>query len=142
MSIIGEALEKKISNPDIKDKTYYIDNIHCKSFFGLKTNDYTFMELKSKINFFKKYIEDNYKDKKICFLIVDNSIEDIAFFIALMESNIKPIIIHKDKLIELYLSNTDIKYMEFDPNLTKSGLNHRLKRLIELAESEKNPDNK
>ena len=118
MSIIGEALEKKISNPDIKDKTYYIDNIHCESILGLKTNDYTFMELKSKINFFKKYIEDNYKDKKTCFLIVDNSIEDIAFFIALMESNIKPIIIHKDKLIELYLSNTDIKYMEFDPNLT------------------------
>ena len=34
----------------------------------------------------------------------------------------------------------DVIHEEFDPNLTKSGLNHRLKRLIELAESEKNPE--
>ena len=34
----------------------------------------------------------------------------------------------------------DVIHEEFDPNLTKSGLNHRLKRLIELANSEKNPN--
>ena len=34
-----------------------------------------------------------------------------------MELNIKPIIIHKDKLIELYLSNDDLKYMEINDDL-------------------------
>ena len=115
MSLIGDALNKKVSNDKSKQAFYYSDYIYGHK--GRDVKSYTYSELKDMVDFFIDYIKKNYNGKKNCFLIIDNSIEDIAFFIALMELNIKPIIIHKDKLIELYLSNKDVEYMELNPDI-------------------------
>ncbi len=115
MSLIGEALNNKVSNDKSKNAFYYSDYIYGHK--GRDVKSYTYSDLKDMVDLFINYIKKNYNGKKTCFLIIDNSIEDIAFFIALMELNIKPIIIHKDKLIELYLSNKDVEYMELNPNI-------------------------
>ena len=115
MSLIGEALNNKVSNDKSKNAFYYSDYIYGD---GREDDKYTYSYLNDRVNMLISYIKQNYKDKKTCFLIIDNSIEDIAFFIALMELNIKPIIIHKDKLIELYLSNKDVEYMESNPDIS------------------------
>ena len=115
MSIIGDALLTKISDEKKKKYHYYADYVRCNS--SDKAVKYSYLDLYNLVEYDKEYIKKHYKDSKICFLIIDNSIDDIAFFIALMELNIKPIIIHKDKLIELYLSNDDLKYMEINDDL-------------------------
>ena len=115
MSLIGDALNKKLSDDKSKEAFYYADYIYGDRNYTV--DKYTYFDLQKKVNYFIDYINENYKDKKICFLIIENSIEDIAFFIALMELKIKPIIIHKDKLIELYLSNKDVEYMEYNPDI-------------------------
>ena len=121
MSIIGGKLREIVFDNNLRNNTYYSDFIYNR--YLEKNNerykDFSYYDLFKKVKKYVKYINENYKNKntKVCFLIVNNYIDDIAFYIALLETGIKPIIINKDYLFELYINNPDIDYMETNDDL-------------------------
>ena len=120
MSIIGDKLREIVFDNKTRNNTYYLDYIY-NYIIGeeIYYKDFSYYDLFKKVKKYIKYINDNYKnkDKKVCFLLINNYIDDIAYYIALLETGIKPIIINRDYLFELYINNPDIDYMETNDNL-------------------------
>ena len=120
MSIIGDKLREIVFDNKTRNNTYYLDYIYnCIISEDIYYKDFSYYDLFKKVKKYIKYINDNYKnkDKKVCFLLINNYIDDIAYYIALLETGIKPIIINRDYLFELYINNPDIDYMETNDNL-------------------------
>jgi hypothetical protein len=120
MSIIGGKLREIVFDNNLRNNTYYLDFLYNRFIQeGIHHKDFSYYDLFKKVRTYIRYINDNYKnkDKKVCFLIVNNYIDDIAYYIALLETGIKPIIINKDYLFELYINNQDIDFMETNNDL-------------------------
>ena len=120
MSIIGGKLREIVFDDNLRNNTYYLDYIYNHYVQDdIYYKDFSYCNLFKKVRTYIRYINDNYKnkDKKVCFLIVNNYIDDIAYYIALLETGIKPIIINKDYLFELYINNQDIDFMETNNDL-------------------------
>lgn len=120
MSIIGGKLREIVFDDNLRNNTYYLDYIYNRYVQDdMYYKYFSYCNLFKKVRTYIRYINDNYKnkDKKVCFLIVNNYIDDIAYYIALLETGIKPIIINKDYLFELYINNQDIDFMETNNDL-------------------------
>ena len=102
MAKIYEYLEEKIRNGE-GNKGYYFD-CNIKNGISSVYKKYTFNDLYSDIN--NRIVEfmedDSIVNSKICYLVVNNTFDDIVSFIALLEMGIKPFIIYEDSLYDIY----------------------------------------
>ena len=103
MSLIYDYLKEKVNSFETMSQTYYIDlmsrGMHHKKYLFC---DF-FKDVNKKIEFFKNKFD--FKNDRVCFLIVNNNYQDIVSFIALLEMGIKTVIINEKSLYDFYTDN-------------------------------------